>query len=123
MPSCLLVDDSKVVRTLGKRIMSGLGYDTREAEDGQQAMEQCRDHMPDVVLLDWHMPVMNGMEFLKALRAMPDGASPKVIFCTTESRPENIMLALSSGADEYVMKPFDDGIIKGKLQLVGLLAS
>ncbi len=121
MPSCLIVDDSKVVRTLEKRIMVDLGYDTSEAEDGQIAVEACKAKMPDLILLDWHMPVMNGLEFLKALRAMPGGTSPKVIFCTTESELNNIMQALSSGADEYVMKPFDADIIKGKLQQIGLL--
>ena len=121
MPLCLIVDDSKVVRTLEKRIMEGLGYSTAEAEDGQQAVTQCKNTMPDLILLDWHMPVMNGLEFLKALRAMPGGAAPKVIFCTTESELNNIMQALSSGADEYVMKPFDAEIIKGKLQQVGIL--
>ncbi|MDX2073001.1 MAG: response regulator [Alphaproteobacteria bacterium] len=121
MPSCLIVDDSKVVRTLEKRIMVDFGYDITEAEDGQQAADQCKTKMPDLVLLDWHMPVMNGLEFLKVLRAMPNGTSPKVIFCTTESELNNIMQALSSGADEYVMKPFDAEIIKGKLQQVGLL--
>lgn len=121
MPSCLIVDDSKVVRTLEKRIMVDLGYTTSEAEDGQQAVDQCKVQMPDLILLDWHMPVMNGLEFLKMLRAMPNGTSPKVIFCTTESELNNIMQALSSGADEYVMKPFDAEIIKGKLQQIGVI--
>jgi two-component system chemotaxis response regulator CheY len=121
MPSCLIVDDSKVVRTLEKRIMVELGYTTAEAEDGQQAADYCKAQMPELVLLDWHMPVMNGLEFLKVLRAMPNGTTPKVIFCTTESELNNIMQALSSGADEYVMKPFDAEIIKGKLQQIGLL--
>lgn len=121
MPSCLVVDDSKVVRTLERRIMEGFGYSIAEAEDGQKAADQCKQAMPDLILLDWHMPVMNGLEFLKVLRAMPNGTSPKVIFCTTESELNNIMQALSSGADEYVMKPFDAEIIKGKLQQVGLL--
>lgn len=121
MPLCLIVDDSKVVRTLEKRIMEELGYSIAEAEDGQQAADYCKGQMPDLILLDWHMPVMNGLEFLKILRAMPNGTAPKVIFCTTESELNNIMQALSSGADEYVMKPFDGEIIKGKLQQIGLL--
>lgn len=121
MNSCLIVDDSKVVRKLERKIMEELGFSVSEAEDGQKAEEFCKTQKPKLILLDWHMPVMNGLEFLKALRAMPDGTIPKVIFCTTESEMSNIMQALSSGADEYVMKPFDAEIIKGKLQQIGML--
>lgn len=121
MHNCLIVDDSKVVRKLERRIMEELGFSVEEAEDGQQALTHCQGKMPMLILLDWHMPVMNGLEFLKALRALPEGTAPKVIFCTTESEMNNIMQALSSGADEYVMKPFDAEIIKGKLQQVGII--
>ncbi len=120
MPACLVVDDSKVVRKLERRIMEELGFTVSEAEDGQKAVEACTAQMPELILLDWHMPVMNGLEFLQALRAMPDGANPKVIFCTTESEMSNIMKALEVGANEYVMKPFDAEIIKGKLEQIGI---
>lgn len=121
MHNCLIVDDSKVVRKLERRIMEELGFSIEEAEDGQKAVEYCQKQMPALILLDWHMPVMNGLEFIKALRAMPAGTSPKVIFCTTESEMSNIMQALSAGADEYVMKPFDADIIRGKLQQIGMI--
>lgn len=121
MPTCLIVDDSKVVRKLERRIMEELGFEVAEAEDGQKAAEYCTTQKPDLILLDWHMPVMNGLEFLVALRAMPGGTSPKVVFCTTESEMDNIMKAISQGADEYVMKPFDADIIKGKLQQIGMI--
>lgn len=120
MPSCLVVDDSKVVRKLERRIMEELGFTVAEAEDGQQAVEACKAGFPDLILLDWHMPVMNGLEFLQALRAMAGGDAPKVIFCTTESEMSNIMKALEMGANEYVMKPFDAEIIKGKLEQLGI---
>lgn len=126
MPSCLVVDDSKVVRKLERRIMEELGFTVFEAEDGQKAVEFCSTQkpdmaaMPELILLDWHMPVMNGLEFLKVLRAMPDGGDPKVIFCTTESEMSNIMQALELGANEYIMKPFDGEIIKGKLEQIGI---
>jgi two-component system, chemotaxis family, chemotaxis protein CheY len=121
MPSCLIVDDSKVVRKLERRIMEDLGFSISEAEDGQKAQEHCQGQMPELILLDWHMPVMNGLEFIKVLRAMPGGDQPKVIFCTTESEMSNIMQAIAAGANEYVMKPFDADIIKGKLQQIGMV--
>jgi two-component system, chemotaxis family, chemotaxis protein CheY len=121
MASCLIVDDSKVVRKLERRIMEELGFTVSEVEDGQQAADYCTQQKPDLILLDWHMPVMNGIEFLKVLRAMPGGDSPKVIFCTTESDVNNIMIAIESGANEYVMKPFDAEIIKGKLEQISMI--
>jgi two-component system chemotaxis response regulator CheY len=121
MTSCLIVDDSNVVRKLERRIMEEFGFSISEAEDGSKAEAFCKSTMPDLILLDWHMPVMNGLEFLKALRAMPDGTKPKVIFCTTESEMSNIMQAMSLGADEYVMKPFDAEIIRGKLEQIGMI--
>jgi two-component system chemotaxis response regulator CheY len=121
MPICLVVDDSKVVRKLERRIMEELGFTVFEAEDGQKAVDFCTAQKPDLILLDWHMPVMEGMEFLKLLRVMPDGETPKVIFCTTESEMSRIVNALNEGANEYVMKPFDAEIIKGKLEQMGML--
>ena len=121
MPSCLIVDDSKVVRKLERRIMEELGFTVSEAEDGQNAADYCATTKPDVILLDWHMPVMDGITFIGVLRAMEGGTTPKVIFCTTETDMTNIMRAISAGADEYVMKPFDADIIRGKLQQVGML--
>ena len=121
MPTCLVVDDSKVVRTLERRIMESLGFTVSETEDGQKAADYCAAQKPDLILLDWHMPIMEGIEFLKILRAMEGGNIPKVVFCTTESEMSHIMNALSAGADEYVMKPFDAEIIRGKLEQIGVL--
>lgn len=121
MPSCLIVDDSKVVRKLERRIMEGLGFSITEVEDGQQAVDFCCTEKPDLILLDWYMPVKNGLEFLQELRAMEGGKTPKVIFCTTESEVKHIQKALMAGADEYVMKPFDAEIIKCKLQYLQMI--
>ncbi|MCW5698825.1 MAG: response regulator [Rhodospirillales bacterium] len=121
MRTCLVVDDSKVVRTVAQRIVRELDFETRESINGLEALESCRKSMPDVVLLDWNMPVMNGIEFLRELRTSPGGERPKVIFCTTETDAKCIEEAITAGADEYVMKPFDTEIIRGKFAQVGLL--
>lgn len=118
---CLIVDDSRVVRKVARRILEDLGFSCREAEDGQQALEACQQQLPKSVLLDWNMPVMSGIEFLKELREMPNGNEPLVIFCTTENDMSFIEAALGAGANEYIMKPFDDEIIKDKFSQIGLL--
>jgi two-component system chemotaxis response regulator CheY len=120
MKTCLVVDDSSVIRKVARRILEGLDFKISEAEDGQQALDQCRSALPDAVLLDWNMPVMDGYEFLKELRLMPGGGAPKVVFCTTENDMAHIRAALEAGADEYVMKPFDRETLHIKLQLVGV---
>jgi two-component system chemotaxis response regulator CheY len=120
MKSCLVVDDSRVIRKVARRILEELEFDISEAEDGQEALNFCHDTMPDVILLDWNMPVMNGLDFLKALRLSPGGESPVVLFCTTENDMSHISQAISAGADEYIMKPFDREIIQAKLAQVGL---
>ena len=120
MKTCLVVDDSSVIRKVARRILEGLDFKITEAEDGQQALEQCRGAMPDAVLLDWNMPVMSGMEFLRLLRQRGHGDQPKVVFCTTENDMAHIRAALEAGADEYVMKPFDRETLHIKLQLVGV---
>lgn len=121
MRSCLIVDDSRVVRKVARRILEGLAFAIEEAGDGQTAMEACRRHMPDAILLDWNMPVMSGIEFLRALRGMQGGDGPIVVFCTTENDIRHIQEAVESGANEYIMKPFDTDIIEAKFQQVGLL--
>lgn len=121
MTTCLIVDDSKVVRMLARRIVESLGFTVKEADNGESALAACRAQAPDCILLDWHMPVMDGLEFIKQLRASESITQPKVIFCTTETDISHIQDALAAGADEYVMKPFDAEIIKEKMIQVGML--
>ena len=122
MKRCLIVDDSRVVRKVARRIVEDLRFEADEAADGAQALETCRKAMPDAVLLDWNMPVMDGFEFLTNLRRMPGGDQPKVVFCTTENGIDHISRALHAGANEYIMKPFDKDIVAAKFQEVGLIA-
>ncbi|MGG5818526.1 response regulator [Falsiroseomonas sp. HW251] len=118
---CLVVDDSRVVRKAARRLLEGFGFAVREAEDGRKALEACRDTVPDLVLLDWNMPVMDGLAFLRAARAEIGERRPVVMLCTTENTQERILQALEAGAQEYVMKPFDAEILGGKLAQLGLL--
>jgi two-component system, chemotaxis family, chemotaxis protein CheY len=118
--TCLVVDDSRVVRKLARRILEANGYAVTEAENGHIALEDCRRGLPDCVLLDWNMPVMNGIEFLRALRAEFGPDNPIVVFCTTENGISAIEQAIESGAQEYIMKPFDAEILLGKLAQAGL---
>ena len=121
MRTCLVVDDSSVIRKVARRILESLDFQIVEAEDGEKALEVCKRAMPEAVLLDWNMPVMDGYEFLKHLRSMPDGRAPKVVFCTTENDIAHIARAMHAGADEYIMKPFDKDIVTAKFQEVGLV--
>ncbi len=122
MKHCLVVDDSSVIRKVARRILENLDFEIVEAADGQLALDACKQAMPDAVLLDWNMPVMDGMTFLVKLREMPGGDRPKVVFCTTENDIDHISRAIAAGANEYIMKPFDQEILEGKFQEVGLVA-
>jgi two-component system, chemotaxis family, chemotaxis protein CheY len=121
MRTCLVVDDSSVIRKIARRILEGLDFEIVEAEDGEKALGVCKRGMPDPMLLDWNMPVTDGYEFLRSLRLMPGGEHPKVVFCTTENGLDQIARALQAGANEYIMKPFDKDIIAAKFQEVGLI--
>lgn len=113
MKSCLIVDDSSVVRKVARRILEDLDFIVDEAEDGQEAFDKCRQEMPDYILLDWQMPIMNGLEFLKLLRAYVGGQDTYVIYCVTERDIGHLALAKKAGASAFMMKPFDRDILEG----------
>jgi len=121
MKTCLVVDDSSVIRKVARRILEGLDFQIMEAENGEEAIETCKRQLPDAILLDWNMPKMDGYDFLRVLRRLPGGDAPKVVFCTTENDVAHIARALHAGANEYIMKPFDKDIVEAKFQEVGLL--
>lgn len=121
MKSCLVVDDSKVIRMVARKILEDLNFSIQEAADGKQALNACQSKMPDAILLDWNMPVMNGIEFLRELRRTAGGNAPVVVFCTTENDLAHIQEAIGAGANEYIMKPFDSEIIQAKFSQAGLL--
>ena len=120
--TCLIVDDSKMIRRVATRILRELKFEALEAGDGREAMEICEAEMPDAILLDWNMPIMDGLSFLKALRGTEGGKKPIVVFCTAERDVLKIAEALDAGADEYIMKPFDSDILGSKFSEVGLIA-
>ena len=117
---CLLTDDSPTVRRVARRFLEGSEYEIDEAENGQAALDKCAVRLPDVVLLDWNMPVMNGLDMLTQMRAA-GYTDTKVMMVTTEAENDFIVRALDAGADEYLMKPFDDEALTEKLAMLGLV--
>jgi two-component system chemotaxis response regulator CheY len=117
--TCLVVDDSRVVRKVARRLLEDFGFAVAEAADGMEALTWCRAMMPDVVLIESLMPTMSGLDFLRRLQLEPGGRAPKVIFCSGQSDLERIRQALDAGAAEYIIKPFDGDIVAEKLALAG----
>jgi two-component system chemotaxis response regulator CheY len=121
MKTCLVIDDSEVVRKVACQIFQHLQFETSEAESGQEALDGCSKAMPDAILLDSHIPSMGTVEFLSSLRALANGNKPIVIYCSAENNSSEIMRALSAGADDYVLKPFDRESLRAKLAATGLV--
>ncbi|MBL6079293.1 response regulator [Belnapia sp. T18] len=119
--TCLVVDDSRTVRKAARRILEKLGFTIAEAGDGVEALAACRAAMPQVILLDWNMPVMDGITFLRHARAEFGPDRPAIVLCTTEAAMDRIVEALGAGAQEYIMKPFDEELLRDKFQQAGLL--
>jgi two-component system, chemotaxis family, chemotaxis protein CheY len=121
MGNALVVDDSKAARMIMRNILQQAGYEVREATNGSEALEELErfELTGTLVLADWNMPKMNGLELLKQIRARPELSQMKVIIVTTEAKIEHMILALSEGADEYLMKPFTKEMLMGRLELIG----
>jgi two-component system chemotaxis response regulator CheY len=124
MSKALVVDDSRTIRTIIKRILIELGFQVLEAGNGVEGMKvmETEKSAVSLVLADWNMPEMNGLELVKELRRDPELSSLKVIMVTTETEMSQMTSALEAGANEYIMKPFTKDILKEKLEIVGVVA-
>ena len=121
MPSCLVVDDSRVIRKVACRILEELSFSTDEAEDQVSALERCRAHMPDMILFDGDLPSGAGIDFVRNLRREQSGDRPRIVYCTTEVDETQIGHALTAGANDYMLKPYDRTSIRAKLDEMGLV--
>ncbi|RNJ61755.1 MAG: response regulator [Porphyrobacter sp. IPPAS B-1204] len=117
--TCLIVDDSRVIRKVSSKIALSLGYVPVEAENGEEALARCKKSMPDLVLTDWNMPEMDGIEFVTKLRSIPTPKEPVVVFCTSNGEAKDIHDGIAAGADDYIVKPFDEAALKAKLEKLG----
>jgi two-component system, chemotaxis family, chemotaxis protein CheY len=117
--TCLIVDDSRVIRKVSSKIAISLGYVPVEAENGEEALARCKKSMPDLVLTDWNMPEMDGIEFVTKLRSIPTPKEPVVVFCTSNGEAKDIHDGIAAGADDYIVKPFDEAALKAKLEKLG----
>lgn len=116
----MLVDDSPVIRKVASRILTDLGFVVVEAKDGYDALEKCRYNMPDIVMVDWDMPAMDGIEFIEEVKKIDVDKKAKILYCTSEILIPEMTRAKRSGADGYLMKPFNRSLIVQKLQEVGM---
>ena len=118
---CLIVDDSRVIRKVSSKIVRTLGFVPVEAQDGLEALARCKKAMPALVLTDWDMPEMDGLEFVRQLRAIPTPKRPTVVFCTSKNKPADVHASIQAGADDYIVKPFDESGLRAKLERLGLV--
>ena len=116
---CLIVDDSRVIRKVSSKIARSLGYVPVEAQDGEEALARCKKSMPALVLTDWNMPEMDGIEIVRRLRAIPTPKAPMVMFCTSNGEAKDIHEGIGAGADDYIVKPFDESALRAKLEKLG----
>lgn len=121
MKEVLVVDDSAVIRKVASRILENLNLRVVDAKDGRAGLSLCEERMPDAILVDANMPEMDGFEFLSALRKLPNGRKPKVLFCTSEFELGHIARAMHAGADNFLVKPFDRKILRAKIEGLGLV--
>ena len=114
MKQVLVIDDSPVIRKITRRILEGMRLTTAEAADGRQALAACSFRMPDAIFVDASMPVLDGYEFVKQVRAMPGGDKPRIVLCTCEHDVPLMAKAINAGADDFITKPFEREQVQAK---------
>lgn len=120
MKTCLVIDDSRVIRKVARRILEDIGFAVEEAEDGVIGLEMCRARMPDAVIVDSMMPNLDGIGFMKTLRREARDHLPAMMFCTTENEESHIIGARAAGAGAILLKPFDKETLESGLQRMGV---
>ena len=118
---CLIADDSKVIRMVLSKIFSNLGFAVLEAEDGEEVLSLCQKEEPSLVIMDWKLPIMDGIDVLYKIRGEFNIRQPRIIFCSSINDADKIKEALDGGADDYLLRPFDEEIIFSKLVILGMM--
>jgi two-component system, chemotaxis family, chemotaxis protein CheY len=120
----LVVDDSKVIRKILRQILGNLGFEVLEASTGVEGLARLKemDRAAHLVMVDWNMPEMDGIDFVRAVRAEPIYDGLTLVMVTTNNELQDVATALEAGANEYIMKPFTQDVIQGKLALLGLFS-
>lgn len=121
MKTCLIVEDSDVIREIAMRILKDLSIEPKECENAAVALDACRQAKPDVVLLDWDLPQLGALDFLRGAAEFPQDERPAIILCATENDPQQFALAKAAGAAHHVLKPFDRQTIEAKLAEIGVI--
>ena len=121
MASCIIADDSKIMRMLLSKIMENFGYEVFEAEDGEDLVTLCAKDMPDLIICDWQLPLIDGVDVLLKIRSDKKVKQPVFIFCSYIKDVEVISQAIKAGADDFIMRPFDEDIIASKLRIIKVL--
>lgn len=121
MSSCIIADDSKIIRMLLSKIMSNFGYEVTEAENGEDLLSQCAKNIPNLIICDWNLPLIDGIDVLLKIRSDKKIKQPFFIFCSYITDTNIISQALNAGADDFIMRPFDEDIIASKLKILKVL--
>ncbi len=116
MKTVLVIDDSRVIRKVARRILEDLGFNVQEAEDGAEGLAACQAAMPDMVIVDSMMPNLDGIGFMKAMRREAKGVTLSIVYCTTENEESHIIAARAAGAGAILLKPFDKETLESALQ-------